>query len=64
MCNIVNEMISHCQVDDGSEEEKKRLTNIPFFDIINEKIANSHKCEENKENGKVLTKTAIYGGLS
>lgn len=57
-------MISHCRVEDGSEEEKKRLTNIPFFDIINEKIANSHKCEENKENGKVLTKTAIYGGLS
>ena len=44
-------------------KEKKRLTNIPFFDIIHENIQPKEEEIEIREPSKIIKESAILGTL-
>lgn len=50
--------------DQEDGEEKNRLTNIPFFDIIHENIIPKTEGSQTKQElNKVITSSAIFGNL-
>ena len=50
--------------ESGEMEEKNRLTNIPFFDIIHDNIAPKVEEIEKAITGKIISPSAILGGLT
>lgn len=50
--------------ESGEMEEKNRLTNIPFFDIIHDNIAPKVEEIEKAITGKIISPSAILGGLA
>lgn len=61
LTQVVNQIIQESEAENTGEEQKKRLTNIPFFDIINDSL---QKEEKPQQQNKIIAPNAILGSIT